>query len=50
MIPRKDALLNPYLRKHIVCSLYRKLLKNSKGAFDPMMKELIAKEISKFKR
>jgi hypothetical protein len=49
MISRKDALLNPEIRKYIVKTLYRHLFKNYQQVFDTKIKEDVKKFIDVFK-
>ena len=50
MIPRKDALTNPFLRGYVVCLIYRNIIKQTRLAFDPVVKKFLQKETIKFKK
>lgn len=49
MLGRKEALLNPYMRKYIVCFTYRRLIKEKSRVFDPVVMKFMERKIEELK-
>jgi hypothetical protein len=49
MLRRKEALLNPYMRKYIVCFTYRRLIKEKNKVFDPAVMMFMERKIDELK-